>query len=46
MNKETYEALKCVVRLAYESGIQFGYPKMEKAIELVEEWIEEVKKDY
>jgi hypothetical protein len=41
MNKETFEALKYVVRLAYESGIQNGDSIAEKAIEMVEEWIEE-----
>ena len=46
MNNETYEAVQIVARLAYESGIQNGYPEYEKAIELVESWIEEVAKEY
>ena len=39
MTKETFEALKYVLRLAYESGIQNGDSIAEKAIEMVEKWI-------
>jgi formylmethanofuran dehydrogenase subunit E len=46
MNEETYEALKLVVKLAYESGIQLGDAELENAINKVEAWIDEVAKEY
>lgn len=46
MDNETYEALKIVVQLAYESGIQLGDKEKENAIKQVENWIDEVAKEY
>ena len=46
MNKETYEALKIVVDMAYESGIQLGNTYLSDALKQVENWIEEVAKEY
>lgn len=46
MDKETYEALKIVIQLAYESGIQNGDDEKELAIKQVKEWINKVAKEY
>jgi len=46
MDKETYEALKEVVAMAYESGIANGSDKLENAIDSVLVWIDEVAKEY